>query len=222
MNPKLRNIAGPLLATLAGYLSMRYVIDPYFAASKAKSNSAVVAAQTAAAANNSARAREPVLTLPEFSLKNRNDQLQSIRSWPGQSLIINFWATWCEPCRREMPLLMKLQQERAVDGFQVVGIAVDFRDAVIKYADAMKIAYPLLIGEQDGLTAIDAFGIEQAGFPFTVFTDNNGDIIVTHLGELHPADTAIILTAVQRVNRGELAVEAARTQIAAALLNTVK
>ena len=99
--------------------------------------------------------KRPVLKLPEFSLKNREGTQQSIYSWPGKSLIINFWATWCTPCRREIPLLMSLQEQYAADGFQLVGIAIDFREDVLKYAEATHINYPLLIGEQDGLNAVD-------------------------------------------------------------------
>lgn len=164
-------------------------------------------------------ARPPVLTLPEFSLQNRTGSLQSSHSWPGKSLVLNFWATWCAPCRREIPLLMKLQKQHAADGVQVVGIAVDFRDEVLKYADAMKIDYPLLIGEQDGLQAVDAFGIDAVGFPYTVFTDAQGNIVTTHIGELHQEQADLILSTIKRVNRGELAVGVARTELNSALSN---
>lgn len=156
-------------------------------------------------------------TLPEFSLKNRAGELQSVHSWPEKSLILNFWATWCAPCRREIPLLKELQREHGGEGFQVVGIAVDFREDVLKYADQMQIDYPLLIGEQDGLNAVDAFGIEAVGFPFTVFTDRQGRIITTHLGELRAGDAKVILEVLGQVNRGELTPAAARAQIAKAL-----
>lgn len=162
-------------------------------------------------------ARPPVLVLPEFSLKNRDGILQSIRSWPGKALVINFWATWCAPCRREIPLLMELQKQYGDQGFQVVGIAVDFRDDVLQYADTMKIDYPLLIGEQDGLTAVDAFGIEAVGFPYTVFTDTQGNIITTHIGELHRQQAQTVLDTVRRVIQGQLTPSAARTEVVATL-----
>lgn len=155
--------------------------------------------------------------LPEFSLKNRAGELQSIRSWPDKSLIVNFWATWCAPCRREIPLLKTLQREHQAAGVQVVGIAVDFRDDVLKYAEQMQIDYPILIGEQDGLAAIDAFGVAAVGFPFTVFTDRQGRIVLSHLGELTAPQAEIILRQVARVNRGEVPPSTARAEAAAAL-----
>lgn len=171
------------------------------------------------AATAAPAARPPVLTLPEFSLENRAGERQSVNSWPGKSLVLNFWATWCAPCRREIPLLKELQKQHEADGVQIVGIAVDFREDVLKYADTMKIDYPLLIGEQDGLAAVDAFGIEAVGFPYTVFTDAKGNIVTTHIGELHKEQAELILGTIKKINTGELAVNTARTQLTSALSN---
>ena len=148
--------------------------------------------------------------LPEFTLMDREGTLRSIQSWPGKSLIVNFWATWCGPCRREIPLLKEIQETRAADGFQVVGIAVDFREDVLKYADEMQINYPLLIGEQDGLDAIGKFGLPATGFPFTVFTDEQSRIVLTHLGEITETESKVLLEIVSQVNRGELTPDSAR------------
>jgi thiol-disulfide isomerase/thioredoxin len=156
--------------------------------------------------------------LPEFSLQNRAGQMQSIRSWPGKSMIVNFWATWCAPCRKEIPLLKEIAKGEAKAGFQVVGIAVDFRDEVIKYADEINIDYPLLIGEQDGLAAADAFGVRSLGLPFTAFTDNQGRIVTLLMGELTRPKAKIILNTVKRVNKGELTPDAARAAIATEFL----
>lgn len=155
--------------------------------------------------------------LPEFSLQDRDGKLRSIHSWPGKALIVNFWATWCEPCQREIPLLIKLNHDRAADGFQLVGVAVDVREDVLRFADAMKIDYPLLIGEQDGDAAMNAFGLRPAGFPFTVFTDNRGRIVALHLGEITDKEATAILSAVESVNRGEQTPAQARISIARAL-----
>jgi thiol-disulfide isomerase/thioredoxin len=126
-------------------------------------------------------------------------------------MIVNFWATWCAPCRREIPLLKKIQAEHGAEGFQIVGVAVDFRDDVLKYAKEMSIDYPLLIGEEDGLNAVTQFGRGSLGFPFTVFTDNQQRLVLFHLGEIHPAQADVMLAAVRRVNSGELTPAAART-----------
>jgi thiol-disulfide isomerase/thioredoxin len=158
-----------------------------------------------------------VATVPDFKLADRVGDMKSLHDWPGKSLIVNFWATWCAPCRREIPLLEKLQRDHAVEGFQVIGIAVDFRDKVLAYADEMKIQYPLLIGEQEGLDAASAFGIDAVGFPFTIFTDSKGRVIVAHSGELTAAEADLILDTVTAVNGGVLTPIAARQQIAAAM-----
>jgi thiol-disulfide isomerase/thioredoxin len=160
---------------------------------------------------------EPVLTLPEFSLQNRAGQMQSIKSWPGKTLLINFWATWCAPCRKEIPMLQTMQNKHAADGLQVVGVAVDFRDDVLKYAEAMKIGYPLLIGEQDGLAAVDAFGIQAVGFPYSVFVDARNHIVTTYIGELKAPQVEAALAIIERINRGDLPLGAGRTEVSATL-----
>lgn len=156
-------------------------------------------------------------TIPSFQLADRDGQARSLADWSGKSLIINFWATWCAPCRREIPLLVKLQQEHGPEGFQVIGVAVDFRDKVIAYADDMKIDYPILIGEQEALDAAAAFGVDVIGFPFTIFTDRRGRIVAAHMGELTEAEAGLIVGAVRGVDAGETTPLQARAQIEAGL-----
>ena len=129
---------------------------------------------------------------------------------------MNFWATWCAPCRREIPLLKALRAERGGSGVEVVGIAVDFRDDVLEYAREIGIDYPLLIGEQDGLAAARAFGMDMV-LPFTVFADGQRRIVALKVGELHADEAGFILDMVTEVNAGRLELAAARTAIAAKL-----
>src|ERR1700722_1394831 len=91
--------------------------------------------------------------LPQFSLHDPAGKVTPIASFGDKSLMINFWATWCAPCRSEIPLLQSLHAEWAGRGMSVVGIAVDQRDKDLKFARRFNIGYPLLIGEQDALGA---------------------------------------------------------------------
>ena len=155
--------------------------------------------------------------LPPFSLADRSGKPTSIASFAGRSLIINFWATWCAPCRREIPLLQALQTEWGSRGTTVVGIAVDHRDPVLEFADRFKMTYPLLIGEQDALDAAGALGVDSPVFPFTVFTDRRGDVVALFVGELHRPQAELILGQVQNLNQGSIELPAARHAIAAGL-----
>jgi thiol-disulfide isomerase/thioredoxin len=160
-----------------------------------------------------ATARQVPATRPEFTLTDSTGQARAISEWDGSALIINFWATWCPPCRREIPLLNALHARHLADGFQVIGVAVDFREDVLNYMQDTPIDYPVLIGEQDGLDAARAFGMETMGFPFTVFTDKRGRIVTIHVGELHEPEAAAILSAVADVDAGRLTLEAARSDV---------
>jgi thiol-disulfide isomerase/thioredoxin len=162
--------------------------------------------------------------LPEFSLKDLAGKSTSVKSWDGKSLVINFWATWCAPCRREIPLLEALSGEWAGRGVAVLGIAVDHRDAVSAFAQEFKIHYPLLIGEEDALDLASALGVESPVFPFTVFTDRRGEVVALYVGELHKAQATLILTVVQNLNEDQIALRDARQAIAEGLhsLSTAK
>jgi thiol-disulfide isomerase/thioredoxin len=177
------------------------------------------AASDPAEVNGSANAdpgtggKRPIPTLlPDITLPDANGTRHRLSEWRGHLLLINFWATWCEPCRREIPLLKRLRREHAQQGVEVVGVAVDFRDAVQKYARDMGIDYPVLVGEQDGLDAINAFGMD-AVFPFTVFADRQGRIITLKVGELHAEDARLILDRIEAVDQGRISASEARAQI---------
>jgi len=155
--------------------------------------------------------------LPAFTLSNLQGQSTPISTWAGQSLVINFWATWCAPCRREIPLLNTLAGEWASKHVTVVGIAVDHRNEVLQFADQFKIHYPLLIGEQDALDAAAKLGVESPAFPFTVFTDRRGEVVALFVGELHRPQADLIMSAVQNLDKGALQLVQARKQIAEGL-----
>lgn len=194
-----------VVAAAAGFFIYRYVAEPHLVDGQVAGPVAQLPAQPAAE-----EATAIPTDLPDFTLGDLSGAPRSIRSWPGKSMIVNFWATWCAPCRREIPLLRELQKQHGAEGFQVVGVAVDIREDVIKYAQDIGIDYPVLIGEQDGLDAVNKFGQGSIGFPFTVFTDKDGRIVLFHLGEIKKAQADVLLGAVRKVNSGELTPAAAR------------
>jgi thiol-disulfide isomerase/thioredoxin len=150
---------------------------------------------------------------PDVTLADREGQPRALSEWDGKPLVINFWATWCAPCRREIPMLNALAHETATEGIEVIGIAIDFREEVLKYLESTPIAYTVLIGEQDGMDAARAFGMETIGLPFTAFTDRRGRIATIHVGELHRPQADVILSAVRAVDSGLIDMATARDQI---------
>ena len=200
------------LAGLAGAVGYYFVIRPRMTPPVA------VQVPSSAATTDAAAASQLAAVIPEFKLADSDGTLRSLKDdWKGKALIVNFWATWCAPCRREIPLLNQLAADRAKDNFQVVGIAIDFRDKVLAYAKEMQIDYPMLIGEQDALDAAAAFGVDAVGLPFTIFTDTSGRVIALHMGELTADEADLILGAVSDVNSGQTDPAQARQAIAAAL-----
>ena len=154
--------------------------------------------------------------LPRIAMPDTAGTVHTLSEWKGRPLVVNFWATWCDPCRREIPLLKKLRHERSADSLEVIGIAVDTADAVAQYTRTIGIDYPVLIGEKDGLAAIEALGMDTV-FPFTVFADRQGRILTLKVGELHSDEAKFILDRLEEVDSGKLDLTAARQQISARL-----
>jgi thiol-disulfide isomerase/thioredoxin len=196
-----------LAAAGLGYGLFQYVIDPQLAANvEAPPPSAPATPEVP----NSTKAALPA-ALPDVSMQDRDGQVRSITSWTGKSMIVNFWATWCAPCRREIPLLNQIQQQQAAQGIQVIGVAVDDRAKVLEYATTNAISYPVLIGEEGAIEAASKLGQGSLALPFTAFTDQQHRVVATHAGELTKAQADVLLGVIDRLNRGELTLEAART-----------
>ncbi len=155
-------------------------------------------------------------TLPPIAMPDTTGVVRKLSEWQGRPLVVNFWATWCDPCRREIPLLKKLRHERADESLEVIGVAVDSKDAVTQYTRTIGIDYPVLIGEKDGLAAIEALGMDTV-FPFTVFADRQGRILTLKVGELHGDEAKVILDNLQDVDTGKVDIAAARQRISTQL-----
>ena len=154
--------------------------------------------------------------VPDLSFPNLKGIPTSLRSFAGTPLIINFWATWCAPCRKEIPLLRDLRRRYRPQRLEVVGIALDFDTAVQQYLQKTPIDYAVLIGEQGGFAATQQFGV-QAVLPFSVFADSRSRIVAVKVGELHREEADFILSEIDSLDRGQVGMDEARAAIEARL-----
>lgn len=156
---------------------------------------------------------EPAPPLPDgrvaFTLPDLEGKPRSVDEWLGQPLLINFWATWCAPCRREIPLLKEAQAEHGAD-LQVIGVAVDYLEDVVAYAETAEFNYPILVGQEDAMAAAEDAGVPFIGLPFTIVVAPDGRLIKAHVGEIVATQVADIVEVLARLERGELDVEDAR------------
>lgn len=121
---------------------------------------------------------------PDFELFDNNGEPQTHALLAGKTTLINFWATWCVPCREEMPMLMELHTEYAERGFQVVGIALDEALQVNKFINEIGISYPILVGEMDVMVVTAAYGNVTGVLPYSVLIDKDGVIRWQYAGEV--------------------------------------
>ena len=121
---------------------------------------------------------------PAFVLTDVDGEQRDSSEWDGRVRLVNFWATWCPPCRREIPLLIDLQNEYG-GKIQILGIAIDDLDAVQEYAANAGFNYPVLVGQQDAINLANIYQNDFIGLPFTAFVDSTGHIVRVHVGELH-------------------------------------
>ena len=103
-------------------------------------------------------------------------------------MVCNFWATWCPPCREEIPMLIALSKKMEPKGVEVVGIAVDYAAKVRDFVKDYKVTYPVLVAGPDGLDLMRAAGNEVGGLPYTAFLDRQGKIVHEKLGALSQAE----------------------------------
>ncbi|MEA3638425.1 MAG: TlpA disulfide reductase family protein [Lamprobacter sp.] len=123
-------------------------------------------------------------SLPDLRLPTLDGRELSSHHWAGKVVVLNFWATWCAPCLREIPLLDAWQQTYGHQGLQVVGIAIDRPDEVAAFLEDNVLNYPILIGKRDSVELARALGNRTGGLPFTVGFDPLGRRIFSHTGEL--------------------------------------
>jgi len=122
---------------------------------------------------------------PGFTLQDMDGKRHNIDEWNNQVLIINFWATWCKPCRHEIPLFTQLQETYKNQGLQFVGIAIDDKSAVQDFISelGMLINYPVLVGSDDAIAIAKRYGNEFGILPYSVIVNRNGQVDYIQYGE---------------------------------------
>jgi thiol-disulfide isomerase/thioredoxin len=128
-----------------------------------------------------------------ISLPDTRGTKQPLSQWRGKVMLVNFWATWCGPCREEMPEFVRAQTELGPKGLQVVGIAIDQPDKVASFARELDLNYPALIATYETMDVAKPLGDRLLGLPFTVILDRSGQVAHTQLGAMKPDQLRSIL-----------------------------
>ncbi|MGH8441640.1 MAG: TlpA family protein disulfide reductase [Nevskiaceae bacterium] len=131
---------------------------------------------------------EAAAVRPDLEFRDLDGQPHRLSEWNGKLLLLNFWATWCPPCLKEIPLLVEAQSRHGPRGLQVVGIAMDEVEPVRRFAERLRMNYPLMAGQAEIARAMDALGDPLGAFPFSVLIAPDGRILDRSSGDLSPEE----------------------------------
>ena len=166
MNTKLLRLgAGIVALLLIGLAARHYLLNPPEAPIAALSTQALFAA----------------------SFPDANGNLQTLKQWQGKIAVINFWATWCAPCREEMPELSRLQDQYRDRGLVVLGISADDVPTLREFAKKTPVSYPLLAAEMAAMDVGVSLGNNRSVLPYTVIIQADGSIAKTFFGRVNQA-----------------------------------
>ena len=132
--------------------------------------------------NNAKTAAFFALTLP-----NENNEPQKLSQWQGKVVVLNFWATWCGPCRDEMPELSELHTEFQDKNVVVLGVALDDIEAVKDFTNETPVSYPLFAAEDIASQLAANLGNSKSALPYTVIIQPDGSIANTYFGRISKA-----------------------------------
>lgn len=139
------------------------------------------------------QADQQPMPLPTFSFPDVNGTQQSVTQWQGKVIVLNFWATWCPSCLKEIPAFMNLQTQYG-EKVQFIGIALDDVEAVKTFQQKTVVNYPLLIsGDFEGFQLAKTLGNIISAIPYTVVTNAEGIVIYRHSGEISASELEAVL-----------------------------
>lgn len=170
---RLPSLTPYVLAALAG-LSVYFIMEPMLEKPEALRPSA------------SADKKELGHKRPDFELADYNGNPVAVSQYDGQALLINFWASWCPPCREEIPDFIDVYDIYHEEGFEIIGIAIDEREEAEAFIRKIPgLDYPQLIGFDDAIEVARQFGNVSGGLPYSVLIDKQGIVRKLHQGRLH-------------------------------------
>ncbi|MEM6998428.1 MAG: TlpA disulfide reductase family protein [Pseudomonadota bacterium] len=142
--------------------------------------------QLTSAPSESTSAIEEVIgsSVPDISLADTNGLQRQLSDWQGKVLVVNFWATWCPPCREEIPVFIELQNEYEAQGLQFLGVALHSAEEILDFMVEQRFNYPSLVGSTDVIALGEQLGNDIGALPYTVVVDREGIIRFTHRGAL--------------------------------------
>jgi len=145
------------------------------------------------------QAQQPDTTRrPAFSLPDLDGDSRAIAEWDGEIIVLNFWATWCQPCREEIPLFTELQQRFGAQGVQFLGVAIDRREAIREYLETIDMGYPTLYGMQAAMDVAASYDNQAGTLPYTVVIDRDGAMRHIFQGQVHREDLLPVLNEMLR------------------------
>jgi len=121
---------------------------------------------------------------PDLQFRDLDGKIHRVSEWNGKLLLLNFWATWCPPCLKEIPLLVEAQQQHGPRGLQIVGIAMDEVEPVRRFVERLRMNYPVMAGQAEIADAMDQLGDQLGAFPFSVLIAPDGRILARASGDL--------------------------------------
>jgi len=126
------------------------------------------------------------------SFEDLSGRVTPMRTWQGKTRLINFWATWCAPCREEMPDFVIAQSRYADRGLQIIGIAIDRKPPVERFVRDLGINYPILMGDPAWLEAVKTMGNPQGVLPFSLVIGPDDRVMLRRVGKLKLSEIAAI------------------------------
>ncbi len=125
---------------------------------------------------------------PDFRLTDLQGQSHANSEWDGKVVVVNFWASWCPPCIKEIPMFVDLQKQYGERGLQFVGIAIDSVEPVQRFIKELRINYPVFVDDRKGIEIATQFGNRMGALPFTVIINRQGEIVKRQMGEMEESE----------------------------------